>query len=81
MDPLDSRTLSRRRLLALGAASVGALTLAHTTSVAAAIAPRVAPGLRPEGLDGHGTASVCAMCGREDHSTLGGACLPRRMRG
>jgi hypothetical protein len=54
--------------------------MAHTTSVAAAIAPKVAPGLRPETAAG-GTASVCAMCGREDHSMLGGACLPRRMRG
>ena len=79
MDRLDPGNVTRRQLLAIAAAAVGALSLAPAAGAAGAIAPRVAPGLRPDAVGG--TASVCAMCGHEDHSMLGGACLPRRIRG
>ena len=79
MDRLDSGNVTRRQLLAIAAATVGAMSLAPAAGAAGAIAPKVAPGLRPDAVGG--SASVCALCGREDHSMLGGACLPRRLRG
>jgi hypothetical protein len=78
MRSFRSRALDRRRVLALGLVGAGALGLAHMTSAAATIGSRIAPGLRPEGTGG--SAAVCAICGREGHSMLHGACLPRRMR-
>ena len=79
MDPRAGGAVSRRRILVLGASALGLVAASRLGRAAAAVAPRIAVGVRPAGTGA--SASVCAACGSPSHSMLGGACLPRRIRG
>jgi hypothetical protein len=81
VEQLDERARSRRRFLAVGAGLIGVAAVARVRVVARTVMPAAATAFRPEARTGGGSASVCGTCGRTDHSMLGGACLPRRMRG